>query len=86
MMFVAKNHQGNGTSGGVNGSNLRSFQNFASFCGCLLGLNLVHLGMNELATKKDLANTKSVIIKWMFIFSVGQLAAMIAIAKLFFHS
>ena len=40
--------------------------------------------MNELATKKDLATTKSAIVKWMFIFWVGQLAAMIAIAKLFF--
>ena len=40
-----------------------------------------------LATKEDLArevgNTKSEIIKWMFIFWVGQLAAMIAIVKLF---
>jgi len=36
--------------------------------------------------KKDLANTKLEVIKWMFIFWVGQLAAMIAIAKLFFHS
>jgi hypothetical protein len=42
--------------------------------------------MNELATKKDLAITKSIIIKWMFIFWVGQLAAMIAIAKLVFHA
>ena len=43
-----------------------------------------------LATKEDLAreigNSKSEVIKWMFIFWVGQLAAMIAIAKLFFHS
>lgn len=42
-----------------------------------------------LATKEDLAreigNSKSEVIKWMFIFWVGQLAAMIAIAKLFFH-
>lgn len=40
-----------------------------------------------LATKEDLArevgNTRSEIIKWMFIFWVGQLAAMIAIVKLF---
>jgi hypothetical protein len=40
-----------------------------------------------LATKEDLArevgNTKSEIIKWMFILGVGQLAAMIAIVKLF---
>ena len=44
---------------------------------------------DTLATKGDLAreigNTKSEIIKWMFIFGVGQLAAMIAIVKLF-HS
>ena len=42
---------------------------------------------DTLATKEDLAreirNTKSEIIKWMFIFWVGQLAAMIAIVKLF---
>jgi len=40
-----------------------------------------------LATKEDLAreigNSKSEVIKWMFIFWVGQLAAMIAIVKLF---
>lgn len=35
-----------------------------------------------LATKEDLANHKAEIIKWMFIFWVGQLAAMVAIAKL----
>jgi hypothetical protein len=41
---------------------------------------------DTLATKEDLANVRSDVIKWMFIFWVGQLAAMIAIAKLFFHS
>jgi hypothetical protein len=40
---------------------------------------------DTLATKEDLANVRSDVIKWMFIFWVGQLAAMIAIAKLFFH-
>ena len=38
---------------------------------------------DSLATKEDLANVRSDVIKWMFIFWVGQLAAMIAIAKLF---
>lgn len=38
---------------------------------------------DSLATKEDLANVKSDVIKWMFLFWVGQLAAMIAIAKLF---
>ncbi|WP_295653520.1 hypothetical protein [uncultured Mucilaginibacter sp.] len=37
---------------------------------------------DSLATKEDLANVRSDVIKWMFIFWVGQLAAMIAIAKL----
>lgn len=41
---------------------------------------------DTLATKEDLANFRSDVIKWMFIFWVGQLAAMIAIAKLFFHA
>jgi len=43
-----------------------------------------------LATKKDLADlrveikeTKAEIIKWMFIFWIGQLASFIAIAKFF---
>ena len=36
----------------------------------------------HLATKTDLAEVKSDIIKWMFIFWVGQLAATIAIVKL----
>jgi len=34
------------------------------------------------ATKEDLANTRADIIKWMFIFWVGQVAATIAIFKL----
>jgi hypothetical protein len=38
---------------------------------------------DSLATKEDLANVRSDVIKWMFIFWVGQLAAMIAIVKLF---
>ena len=38
-----------------------------------------------LATKKDLADTKAELIKWMFIFWVSQLATFIAIAKFFFH-
>ena len=38
---------------------------------------------DSLATKEDLANVKSDVINWMFLFWVGQLAAMIAIAKLF---
>lgn len=40
---------------------------------------------DTLATKEDLVNVRSDVIKWMFIFWVGQLAAMMAIAKLFFH-
>jgi hypothetical protein len=38
-----------------------------------------------LATKRDLAENKAEIIKWMFIFWIGQLATFIAIAKFFFH-
>lgn len=34
-----------------------------------------------LATKEDVANTKAEIIKWMFIFWAGQIAATIAIVK-----
>ncbi len=34
------------------------------------------------ATKEDLANLKAEIIKWMFIFWIGQLGALIAIIKL----
>lgn len=35
-----------------------------------------------LSTKEDMANVKADIIKWMFIFWVGQLAATVAIIKL----
>jgi hypothetical protein len=52
---------------------------------------------DELATKLDLANTKaelelkieqikSDIIKWMFLFWIGQLASLIAILQIFFKS
>ncbi len=34
------------------------------------------------ATKEDLANLKAEIIKWMFIFWIGQLGALVAIIKL----
>lgn len=34
------------------------------------------------ATKEDLANIKADIIKWMFIFWIGQLGALVAIIKL----
>jgi len=37
------------------------------------------------ATKADLANVKVDIIKWMFLFWIGQLASFIAIAKFIFH-
>ena len=37
-----------------------------------------------LATKEDLANTKAEMIKWMFIFWVGQLAAMFGLLYFFF--
>lgn len=37
-----------------------------------------------LATKEDLANLKADIIKWMFLFWVGQLASLIAILQMFF--
>jgi len=33
------------------------------------------------AVKEDVANVKAELIKWMFVFWVGQLAAFIAIAK-----
>jgi hypothetical protein len=65
---------------------LAEFLKLRKFLRLLVGRHLIYLDMNELATKNDLANIKSAIIKWMFIFWVGQLAAMIAIAKLFFHS
>lgn len=45
-----------------------------------------------LATKQDIANleiklekTKSDIIKWMFLFWIGQLASLIAILQIFFR-
>ena len=49
-----------------------------------------------LATKTDIANlraelkaeivgTKAELIKWMFIFWIGQFASFIAVAKFFFH-
>lgn len=34
--------------------------------------------------KTDIANVKAEMIKWMFIFWIGQLAAFVAIAKFFF--
>ncbi|WP_299287012.1 hypothetical protein [uncultured Mucilaginibacter sp.] len=43
-------------------------------------INNLKLEMGELRT--EMANHKSEIIKWMFIFWIGQLAAMIAIAEL----
>ena len=52
--------------------------------------------LKAVATKEDLANlraellaeikdTKAEMIKWMFIFWIGQLASFIAIAKFIFH-
>ncbi|MBI5050648.1 MAG: hypothetical protein HZC11_07235 [Nitrospirae bacterium] len=38
-----------------------------------------------LATKADLANVKADIIKWMFLFWIGQLASLIAILQIFFR-
>jgi hypothetical protein len=38
-----------------------------------------------LATKENLADAKTDIIKWMFIFWIGQLATFIAIAKFFIN-
>ncbi|MBI3754107.1 MAG: DUF1640 domain-containing protein [Deltaproteobacteria bacterium] len=47
---------------------------------------------DTLATKQDIANleiriekTKSDIIKWMFLFWIGQLASLIAILQIFFR-
>jgi hypothetical protein len=37
-----------------------------------------------LATKSDLADMKDEIIKWMFIFWIGQLASITAILHIFF--
>ncbi|MGI4021011.1 MAG: hypothetical protein ACRYFA_05855 [Janthinobacterium lividum] len=42
-------------------------------------INNLKLEMGELRT--EMANHKAEIIKWMFIFWIGQLAAMIAIAE-----
>ncbi|OGW55436.1 MAG: hypothetical protein A2Z46_09170 [Nitrospirae bacterium RBG_19FT_COMBO_55_12] len=40
---------------------------------------------NILATKVDLANMKADIIKWMFLFWIGQLASLTAILQIFFR-
>ena len=37
-----------------------------------------------LATKEDVANIKADLIKWMFIFWVGQIGVLIAILNMFF--
>ncbi len=42
-------------------------------------INALRIEMGELKT--EMANHKAEIIKWMFIFWIGQLAAMIAIAE-----
>jgi|GEM_PF-1716076 isocitrate/isopropylmalate dehydrogenase len=43
-----------------------------------------HLGQKEvLATKEDLATTKTEIIKWMFIFWVGQVGVMTGLFAVF---
>lgn len=38
-----------------------------------------------LATKEDLANLKADIIKWMFLFWIGQLASFVALIQIFFR-
>ena len=38
---------------------------------------------NNLATKEDVANAKAEMIKWMFIFWIGQVGATLAILLLF---
>ena len=38
-----------------------------------------------LAIKADLANLKADIIKWMFLFWIGQLASLTAILQMFFR-
>ena len=43
----------------------------------------VESSTKNLATKEDLANTKAEMIKWMFIFWVGQLAAMFGLLYFF---
>jgi hypothetical protein len=40
--------------------------------------------IDVLSTKVDMANLKADIIKWMFLFWVGQLASLVAIAQIFF--
>lgn len=35
--------------------------------------------LEEVATKKDLAGTKAEIIKWMFIFWIGQFASVVGV-------
>lgn len=37
----------------------------------------------SMATKADLANLKAELLKWMFLFWVGQIAAVAAIVKVF---
>ena len=37
-----------------------------------------------LATKEDIANLRADIIKWMFLFWIGQLASLLAILQIFF--
>ena len=43
--------------------------------------NKLESKMDVLATKIDLANTKTDIIKWMFIFWIGQILAILAIVS-----
>ena len=62
---------------------LAKFSKLRKFLDGLPELNLIYLNIDKLVLKEDLALFKRSIIKWMFIFWVGQLAAMIAIVKLF---
>jgi len=39
-----------------------------------------------LATKEDIANLRADIIKWMFLFWIGQLASLLAILQIFFKT
>lgn len=41
------------------------------------------LSKEHLATKKDLAEVKSELLRWMFVFWIGQLTAMLAFLLLF---
>lgn len=41
--------------------------------------------MNVLATKEDIANSKAELIKWMFLFWVGQVAVTLGIVAAFFN-